>query len=80
MIWRILKWIISSKIAQFIGLVLASLAAVAGVKAKWKHDGRVQEREDQEREDAENAKYIRRRVDAVKPSGLRPDDRRGYRD
>lgn len=79
MFWRIVKWIITSKIAQAIGWALALLAAVAGAKAKWKHDGKVQERDNQERKDAENAEGIRRRVDAVKPSSL-SDDRRGYRD
>ena len=80
MFWRVLKWIINSKIAQLVALVLASLAAFKGVQLKARHDGKKQERESQERKDAENAKDIRRRVDAVKPSGLRPDDRRGYRD
>lgn len=84
MIWSFIKafglWLINSKIAQLIAVVLASLAAVKGAQIKWKHDGKVQERESQEQKDADNAKAIRNRVDAVKPSGLRPDDRRGYRD
>ena len=65
MFWRALKWIINSKIAQFIGVLLASLAVVKGAKIKWKHDGKKQEREAQAKEAEQARQNARKQSNAV---------------
>jgi hypothetical protein len=58
----------------------AALVALLGLLAKARRDGRKQEQAKSQERDRARADAIRKRVDAVRPGGVRPDDKRGYRD
>jgi hypothetical protein len=70
-----------TRIKLWAAAIGAALVALLGLLAKAKHDGRKQEQAKSKETDRAKADAIRKRVDAVKrPGGVRPDDKRGYRD
>ena len=72
--------ILQSKIVRQAIAVGFLLLGFLAVLKRSEYKGATRERLKQERKDADNAKAIRKRVDAVPPGKLRPDDKRGYRD
>ena len=83
MFWRIIKSIVTSKIAQQAAAVLSAIAVawgyLAAQRAIARRQGAKQEQERQEAADVEEAKYVRRRVDAARERVQSDDDLR-YRD
>lgn len=69
----------STLLKYAIGLVL-SILGILGARAKWKNDGRMEERANAKNKDYERAKTIRDSVRDDLPDRVRKHDDSGYRD
>lgn len=85
-IWRaLIAWLLRSKVARIISVILAGLAAVLAYgfrqRSKGSSEGKAEILEEMRHADNSRARQVRDAVDAVRrDGGVRKTDDRGYRD